>query len=138
MALLTAPEYANVEIHTDSLAAIQILNKCDGHYSTKKWLKTSNTLWVLYIDTIKREKDLSVKLVKVQEHSGDTFNDLADEYTKKGGICDDILDIGFISSNSKVKFFPHFQKIPIVQKIRKFSISTLRLFTCAKWMQLYS
>jgi len=78
----------------------------------------------LYIDTIKREKDITVDLIKVKGHSRDRYNDLADEYAKIGGTCEDTLDIGFISCNSKLKFFPHFQSFPIVQKIRKFTMST--------------
>jgi len=65
MALLTAPENANIEIHTDSSAAIQLVQKCDSQYSTKKWLRTSNMLWVMYIKNIIREKHLVLNLVKV-------------------------------------------------------------------------
>ena len=68
----------------------------------------------MYIDTIKREKDITVDLIKVKGHSRDRYNDLADEYAKIGGTCEDTLDIGFISCNSKLKFFPHFQSFPIV------------------------
>src|SRR6266498_3324009 len=138
MALLTASEDAKVEIHTDSLAAIQLVKKCDSQYSSKKWLKTSNLVWIICIETIIREKRLELNLVKVRGHSGDTFNDLADEYAKLGGNSNDVLDIGFISANSKLSFLPHFRQIPIEQKIRKFTITTLKAFNCTEWTRLQS
>jgi len=86
----------------------------------------------MYIDTLIREKDLNLKMFKVKGHSEDAYNELADDYAKQEGCCDDILDVAFILSNSKIKFFPHFKKIPIAQKIRKFTTTTLRAFTCAE------
>src|SRR6266542_2574514 len=138
MALLTAPEKASIEIHTDSSAAIQLVQKCDSKYSTKKWLRTNNMLWFMYIENVIWEKQIVLKLVKVQDHSGDRYNDLADEYAKLGGISDNILDLDFVSVTSKLKFLPHFRTTPIEQKIRKFTISTLGLFTCAEWTRLQS
>ena len=44
MALLVTPENVTVAIHTDSLAAIQLIRKCGSQYSSKKWLKTSNVV----------------------------------------------------------------------------------------------
>jgi len=81
---------------------------------------------------------LKLDLVKVRGHSGDTFNDLADDYAKLGGISDNILDLGFVSATSKLTFLPHFRKLPIEQKIRKFTMSTLKLFNCAEWTRLQS
>ncbi len=138
MALLVTPENVTVAIHTDSLAAIQLIRKCGSQYSSKKWLKTSNVVWILYIETIIREKHLKLDLVKVRGHSGDTFNDLADEYAKLGGNSDDILDLGFVSANSNLTFLPHFRNVPIEQKIRKFTVSTLKFFNCAEWSRLQS
>ena len=92
----------------------------------------------MYINTIKHEKNITIDLIKVKGHSGDRYNDLADKYAKIGGTCEDILDIGFISCNSKLKFFPYFQTVPITQKIRKFTMSTLQLFNCAEWTHLNS
>jgi len=92
----------------------------------------------LYIETIIREKHLKLDLVKVRGHSGDTFNDLADEYAKLGGNSDDILDLGFVSANSNLTFLPHFRNVPIEQKIRKFTVSTLKFFNCAEWSRLQS
>src|SRR6266542_4676900 len=71
MALLTAPEKATITIHTDSAAAIQLVQKCDSNYSSKKWLGTNNILWVMYIENIVQEKQIVLKLVKVRGHSGD-------------------------------------------------------------------
>ena len=136
MALLTAPEKVNIAIHTDSAAAIQLVQKCNSKYSSKKWLGTNNMLWVMYIENIVREKQIVLNLVKVRDHSEDRYNDLADEYAKLGGISDNILDIDFVSVNSKLKFLPHFRKTPIEQKIRKFTISALRVFNCAEWTRL--
>src|SRR6266542_1160624 len=138
MALLTTPEKATVTIHTNSAAAIQLIQKCDSKYSSKKWLGTHNMLWVMYIENIVREKHLILNLVKVQGHSGDRFNDLADDYAKLGGISENVLDIDFVSVNSKLKILPHFHNHPIEQKIRKFTISTLRIFNCAEWTRLQS
>ena len=126
------PEHSNITIHTDSAAAIQLINKCSQELSTKKWLKTANNLWLLYINALIKEKCLNVELVKIIGHSGNVYNDLADELAKNEGLCDFILDVPFISTNDKLKFFPCYNNISLSQKIRCFSSSLLRLFTCAK------
>jgi len=61
LALLTVPEKAKVSIHTDNLSAIQSIQN-SRNKSSKQWLKTTNMLWVLHIDTIIREKNLEFLL----------------------------------------------------------------------------
>ena len=55
--------------------------------------------------------------MKVKEHLGNSFNDLMDELAKKGGTCEAILDVVFILFNTKIKFFPYYNKIPLVQNL---------------------
>ena len=99
MALLTAPLHSRVHIFTDSAAAIQVITKCRKGLSTRKWLKTPNSLWVMNIIAMVKEKDLTLELVKVKGHSGDVLNDLADELAKEGGYCNSVLDVPFTATN---------------------------------------
>ncbi len=138
MALLTAPLHSRVQIFTDSAAAIQVITKCRKGLSTRKWLKTPNSLWVMNIIAMVKEKDLTLELVKVKGHSGDVLNDLADELAKEGGYCNSVLDVPFTATNEHLKFFPCYNNIPLSQKIRRFSTSILRSFICAEWSRLNS
>ena len=138
MALLTAPLCSNVKIFTDSAAAIQVITNSQQGLTTRKWLKTPNSLWIMNIIALLKEKGLTLELVKVKGHSGDVLNDLADELAKEGEFCNCILDAPFTSTNEQVKFFPCYNNIPLSQKIRRFSTSILRSFTCAEWSHLNS
>src|SRR6266542_4083192 len=117
MALLTAPLHSRVQIFTDSAAAIQVITKCRKGLSTKKWLKTPNSLWVMNIIAMVKKKDLSLELVKVKGHSGDVLNDLADELAKEGGYCNSVLDVPFTATNEHLKFFPCYNNIPFLRKL---------------------
>ena len=54
IALLTMPVKAQVTIHTDSQCAIQSIQKFQL-ISSQYWLKSTNTLWLLNIDSIIQE-----------------------------------------------------------------------------------
>src|SRR6266542_3281350 len=98
MALLTAPIRSNVKIFTDSATAIQLISKGQKGLSTRKWLKTPNSLWIMNIIALIKEKGLTLEMVKVKGHSGDVLNDLADELAKERAFCSSILDVPFIST----------------------------------------
>ena len=63
------------------------------------------------------EKSLTLEMVKVKGYSGDTLNDLADELAKEGGFCNFVLDVPFISTNDRLKFFPCYNNIPFLRKL---------------------
>ncbi len=125
MALITAPLRSRVKISTDNIAAIQSIDKGLKGLSTKKWLKTPNSLWVMNIVALVKEKGLMLEMVKVKEHSGDTLNDLADELVKEGEFCNFVLDVPFISTNDRLKFFPCYNNIPF---LRKLDVSLLHFY----------
>ena len=113
LALLTVPEAALINIHTDSLCAIQAIQQF-RHTSARNWLKSTNSLWLLHIDYIIREKNLNVQFNKIKRHSGIRLNDRADELATLGRDSDRVVDINFNYSNHRtIKFFPSFFNYPI-------------------------
>jgi len=84
---LVVPEYSNIEIVTDSQSCIDTfhrLTRPDIKRTTKRWMKEKNwLLWMRIINTIQR-KQINIKLLKVQAHSGNKFNEIADKLAKEG------------------------------------------------------
>jgi len=138
IALLTAPSHACITIHTDSLCAIQVLNK-DNHTHTRHWLKTTNVSWISKITTVIKEKSLNVSYVKVKGHSDNLYNDLADALAKEGGEQKDLsIDNNSVYNNNHLTFFPFYFHIPIEQKLRKFMGSLFQAHICSEWTLLKS
>ncbi|CAB4443693.1 unnamed protein product [Rhizophagus irregularis] len=75
LALLTGPINAKIKIYTDSQSAIYMINN-QHNKSGRKLLKQSNSLILLKIDILLKEKKMDLVLVKVKGHSGDVMNEM--------------------------------------------------------------
>ncbi|GBB87610.1 hypothetical protein RclHR1_14090002 [Rhizophagus clarus] len=82
-AIIAAPIYCHVTIHTDSKNAIDTFNKTGcTNLSQRRIMKLNNfSLWIL-IHRLIKTKSLRVELLKVKAHSGQSYNDKADRLAK--------------------------------------------------------
>ncbi|CAB5194394.1 unnamed protein product [Rhizophagus irregularis] len=81
-ALLAVPNNAEVAIYTDSQAAIEGINRMlDASYriNRRKFLKMNNYIILFTIYDLIKMKSLTFNLHKVRRHSGNRWNDMADE-----------------------------------------------------------
>ncbi|RHZ70937.1 hypothetical protein Glove_264g30 [Diversispora epigaea] len=76
--LLVMPDGSTVNIYTDSMCALQNINKLKKNYK-KIWQKCKNPVILQIISEIIKEKTLKITCYKVKAHSGDKFNEIADE-----------------------------------------------------------
>jgi ribonuclease HI len=85
-ALLTVPANAKVTIHTDSQVCIDAYNRLNSSspkQTHKRWLREKNwSLWSIIIDTIKK-RSIKLEFNKVKAHSGNTYNEKADQLAKQ-------------------------------------------------------
>ena len=83
-AILTIPIWiTTINIFTDSQAAIDSINKAKTSlWNVRQYTKTPNSMIIEQILRLTRTKTQSLNLIKVKGHSGDLFNDLADDITK--------------------------------------------------------
>ena len=101
MALLVAPPNLDVEIYTDSAAAIASLGKKIQLDSTHKWIKEKNYSLVTKILDLAKSKQLMFSFVKVKGHSGNKWNEVADKLAKEGLNCEEISELNL---NSNIRF----------------------------------
>ena len=84
VALLIMPNEREVEIKTDSKAAILAIERGLKTDKARQWLRIKNSgLVAMIVETIKTKK-LKLQLTKIKGHSGDFYNDLADVKAKEG------------------------------------------------------
>jgi len=82
--LLVIPPQATVDLFTDSQAAIDSINKSlSGPSSPRQWLKTNNDSIISNIRHRINTLYLSVKLHKIKGHSGNEYNEMADNLAKQ-------------------------------------------------------
>ncbi|RGB25914.1 hypothetical protein C1646_771105 [Rhizophagus diaphanus] len=129
-ALLAVPSNAEVAIYTDSQAAIDRINRIlDAAYriNRRKFLKMNNYIILFTIYDLIKMKSLTFNLHKVRGHSGNRWNDMADEIAKQGreaASCnnDRIVDIRLLYSFSfPLTFLPVWYNISIDRHIRSFT-----------------
>ncbi|CAB4408886.1 unnamed protein product [Rhizophagus irregularis] len=121
-ALLAIPS----NIYTDSQAAIDGINRISDALNRRgrKLLKLNNYVILFTIHDLIITKSLKLNLIKVREHSGDYWNDMADEIAKNereiaGSINNRILDIRSLCSFSTIS--PGLVNIGIDRHIRPFT-----------------
>src|ERR1043165_9824237 len=83
-AILTVPEGKNIELHTDSMAALRNINRVVQEVGKEKILKKKNAMWIMNITGLIKSKNIKIDIVKVKSHSEDKWNDRADSLAKKG------------------------------------------------------
>src|SRR6185295_6813209 len=83
-AILTVPEGKNIELHTDSMAALRNINRAIQKVEKEKILKKKNAMWIMNITGLIKSKNIKIDIVKVKSHSEDKWNDRADSLAKKG------------------------------------------------------
>jgi ribonuclease HI len=85
-ALLVTPRGSKVIIVTDSLNCITThkkLARVDPKLTYKRWLKVKNwSIWSNVMEIIKK-KELRLELKKIKAHSGNKFNEQADQLAKE-------------------------------------------------------
>lgn len=108
-ALLAIPSNTELTIYTDSQAAIDGINRISDALNRRgrKLLKLNNYVILFTIHDLIITKSLKLNLIKVREHSGDYWNDMADEIAKNkreiaGSINNRILDIRSLCSFSTI------------------------------------
>ncbi|PKY43816.1 hypothetical protein RhiirA4_128624 [Rhizophagus irregularis] len=87
-ALLVSPVNGQITIHTDSQAAIDSFHKSINlsSISPRRYNKIDNNILCTSIHYIIRELKLKISFKKVKAHSGDAFNDIADQQAKIGHL----------------------------------------------------
>ena len=105
IAVLIAPNEDVVEIRTDSLCAIAAISESLKNESTRLWLKVKNNSILRAMIKACRSKKVQLELIKVKAHSGDIYNDIADQLAKEGAKGSSVLEINNISIKN-IKFLP--------------------------------
>jgi hypothetical protein len=100
--LLVVPNHSRITIYTDSQNCIQNFNFFTNPLiSRRKQLNHNNHLLWTFIIEIMNTKKLDIKLVKVKAHSGNLYNDMADELATQGLFCEPInININAHAKNS--------------------------------------
>jgi ribonuclease HI len=85
-ALLSVPINSTVQIFTDSQSCVTTFKKLsleNPRMTHKRWIKKKHwSLWLRIKDLIKI-KNLQISLSKVKAHSGDHYNEIADQLAKQ-------------------------------------------------------
>ena len=70
-AILTIPEGKNIEIYTDSIAALRNINGAIQDIEKERILKKKNAMWIMNIVDLIKSKNTKLEIVKVKSHSKD-------------------------------------------------------------------
>ena len=87
--VLLSPENSKITINTDSMAAIQGIEKGRSLKHINKWLSLNNWSIISGIIYLEKIKNIELLLVKVKAHSGIVSNDRADALAKSGAMDND-------------------------------------------------
>ena len=71
VAILTIPKEKQIEIHTDSNAAIRNIGRSLEQADKNKIIKKKNAIWIMKIKDLVKTKNIQIELVKVKDHSKD-------------------------------------------------------------------
>jgi len=85
------PRKKQIEIYTDSNAAIRNISRGLEQACRSKTLKKKNAIWITKIRELIRTKNIQIELVKVKSHSKNRWNDKADSLAKKGATSKEII-----------------------------------------------
>ncbi len=88
------------------------------------------------IITLIREKHLHLELIKVKSHSGIELNERVDQIAKEGAEIGYDISTFFTYNSNHVRYFSHFQNIPIEHKFRRFVSSAFQIKAEAEWALL--
>ncbi|GBC03990.1 hypothetical protein RclHR1_05440008 [Rhizophagus clarus] len=96
----------------------------------------NNSLILIYIDILIKDRNLDLELIKVKAHASDPWNELADELVKKGTELTTQHQLTFNFGSQNHRFSPHFEDTLIEQKLRNF-LNTMGLVqVCSEWRDL--
>jgi hypothetical protein len=128
-ALLTCPQNCLVSIYTDSQSSIQLLENKTQYLNTRKKFKIKNFSIISSIQHIIDTLSLKITLHKIKAHSGNGFNDLADNLAKSASA--EILSINpsSIKLHSTISFNQQIVDHPLRSFIKIISHSQ----TINKW-----
>src|ERR1044072_7965535 len=139
-AVLAIPMHINnVNIFTNSQAAIDGISKAkSSSWNERQYTKSPNSMIIEQILIITNTKSQVLNLVKIKGHSGDLFNDTADDIAKRATSTahqdpSHILDIQYNTMYSRMKFKLFWKNMPWDGQVRA-NISTLAALPyCADW-----
>ncbi|GES94482.1 ribonuclease H-like domain-containing protein [Rhizophagus clarus] len=124
LALLVCPRDCRVKIYTDSNCSISTITRFLRSRSKFCSRGFNNSLILIYIGILIRDRNLDLELIKVKAHAGDPWNELADELAKKGAVLSTYHQLTFNFGSQACRFSPHFENTLIEQKLRNF-LSTM-------------
>ncbi|GBB93795.1 hypothetical protein RclHR1_26940001 [Rhizophagus clarus] len=109
LALLVCLRGCRIKIYTDSNYSISTITRflC----SRRKFCSRdfNNSLILIYIGILIRDRKLDLELIKVKAHAGDPWNKLADELAKKGMKLTTHHQLIFNFGSQDCRFSPHFE-----------------------------
>jgi len=118
-ALLVVPYGANVQIFSDSKAAIEGIQNFQGLTNIRSNFKAKNHSLINQILNCCKTKEIKLELVKVKGHSSNIWNDKADRLAKEGLISDLILEAQEVTT-SKIRIFLIWKEKIIDTALRSF------------------
>ena len=140
-AVLAVPSiFSHINIYTDSQATIDgITNGQNSIWSIRQYSKTPNAAIIEQIIKTAETKGQNIQLIKVKGHSGNIYNDIADDIAKNAVITahqdpSHILDISHNSMQSRMQFKLFWKNLPWDGCLRK-NLSVLSALPyCADWV----
>ncbi|GBC08309.1 hypothetical protein RclHR1_08000006 [Rhizophagus clarus] len=136
LALLVCPRDCRVKIYTDSNCSILIITRFLCSRSKFRSHGFNNSLILIYIDILIKDRNLDLELIKVKAHVGDPWNELADELAKKGTELPTHHQLTFNFGSQDHRFSPHFEDTLIEQKLRNFLNTMGQVQVCSEWRDL--
>lgn len=118
-ALLVMPKEATIHIYTDSMCAIFSLCKIIKKEKEFIWKDAQNPIILQVIDEIINELNLKINLHKVEAHTGNLFNEIADSLAKipLTQIKQEIITIKHQNIKSR-SYIPTWNSIPIETSVK--------------------
>ena len=116
--LAVPSNFSHINIYTDSQAAIDgITNGRKSTWSIRQYSKTPNAAIIEQIIKTTATKGQDLQLIKVKGHSGNVYNDIADNIAKNAVLAAHqdptyILDIRHNSMQSRLQFKLFWKNLP--------------------------